>query len=130
MAGFYYKYGKPSLDLSLDNYISLPWNMILNIDMYYCTGGNMGMKLYEDYGNIDVGLRKSFLKENLVFSLWGYDLFGWRRYSTEQYLGKLYTGRYADQDNRYVTLTVTWKFNNFKNKYKGKGAANDVKMRL
>lgn len=130
MAGFYYKYGKPSLDLSLDNYISLPWNMILNIDMYYCTGGNMGMKLYEDYGNIDVGLRKSFLKENLVLSLWGYDLFGWRRYSTEQYLGKLYTGRYADQDNRYATLTVTWKFNNFKNKYKGKGAANDVKMRL
>ena len=123
-------YEKPVFDFTLYNYFNLPWGLILNIDMCYNTGGNMGTDFYEPYGNIDVGLRKSFLNDALQISLWGYDLGKWYDPVTNEQLGRLHLRRYADTETRYVALTITWKFNNFKNKYKGQSAASQEMNRL
>ena len=128
--GIVNNYEKPMFDFTLYNYFRLPWGLILNIDMCYNTGGYSGTDFYEPYGNIDVGLRKSFLNDALQISLWGYDLGKWQDYTTKEQLGRLYTHRYADTDTRYVALTITWKFNNFKNKYKGQSAASQEMNRL
>lgn len=128
--GIVNNYEKPMFDFTLYNYFRLPWGLILNIDMCYNTGGYSGTDFYEPYGNIDVGLRKSFLNDALQVSLWGYDLGKWQDYTTKEQLGRLYTHRYADTDTRSVTLTITWKFNNFKNKYKGQSAASQEMNRL
>ena len=128
--GIVHHYEKPSLDFTLDNYFNLPWGIILNVDLMYNTGGNFDTQHYEPYGTIDIGLRKSFLNDALQVSLWGYDLGKWQDYTTKEQLGRLYTHRYADTDTRYVALTITWKFNNFKNKYKGQSAASQEMNRL
>ena len=128
--GIVHHYEKPSFDFTLDNYFNLPWGIILNVDLMYNTGGNFDTQHYEPYGTIDIGLRKSFLNDALQVSLWGYDLGKWQDYTTKEQLGRLYTHRYADTDTRYVALTITWKFNNFKNKYKGQSAASQEMNRL
>lgn len=128
--GIVHHYEKPSFDFTLDNYFNLPWGIILNVDLVYNTGGNFDTQHYEPYGTIDIGLRKSFLNDALQISLWGYDLGKWQDYTTKEQLGRLYTHRYADTDMRYVALTITWKFNNFKNKYKGQSAASQEMNRL
>lgn len=128
--GIVHHYEKPSFDFTLDNYFNLPWGIILNVDLMYNTGGNFDTQYYEPYGTIDIGLRKSFLNDALQISLWGYDLGKWQDYTTKEQLGRLYTHRYADTDTRSVTLTITWKFNNFKNKYKGQSAASQEMNRL
>ena len=128
--GIVHHYEKPSFDFTLDNYFNLPWGIILNVDLMYNTGGNFDTQHYEPYGTIDIGLRKSFLNDALQVSLWGYDLGKWQDYTTKEQLGRLYTHRYADTDTRYVALTITWKFNNFKNKYKGQSAAGEEINRL
>lgn len=128
--GIVHHYEKPSFDFTLDNYFNLPWGIILNVDLMYNTGGNFDTQHYEPYGTIDIGLRKSFLNDALQISLWGYDLGKWQDYTTKEQLGRLYTHRYADTDTRYVALTITWKFNNFKNKYKGQSAASQEMNRL
>ena len=123
-------YEKPVFDFALYNYINLPWGLILNIDMCYDTGGHMITKFYEPYGNIDIGLRKSFLNDALQISLWGYDVGKWYDSESNEQLGRLHIRRFADTDSRYASLTVTWKFNNFKNKYKGQSAASQEMNRL
>lgn len=128
--GIVHHYEKPSFDFTLDNYFNLPWGIILNVDLMYNTGGNFDTQHYEPYGTIDIGLRKSFLNDALQISLWGYDLGKWQDYTTKEQLGRLYTHRYADTDTRYIALTITWKFNNFKNKYKGQSAASQEMNRL
>lgn len=128
--GIVHHYEKPSFDFTLDNYFNLPWGIILNVDLMYNTGGNFDTQYYEPYGTIDIGLRKSFLNDALQISLWGYDLGKWQDYTTKEQLGRLYTHRYADTDTRSVALTITWKFNNFKNKYKGQSAAGEEINRL
>lgn len=128
--GIVHHYEKPSFDFTLDNYFNLPWGIILNVDLMYNTGGNFDTQHYEPYGTIDIGLRKSFLNDALQISLWGYDLGKWQDYTTKEQLGQLYTHRYADTDTRSVALTITWKFNNFKNKYKGQSAASQEMNRL
>ena len=128
--GIVHHYEKPSFDFTLDNYFNLPWGIILNVDLMYNTGGNFDTQHYEPYGTIDIGLRKSFLNDALQVSVWGYDLGKWQDYTTKEQLGRLYTHRYADTDTRYVALTITWKFNNFKNKYKGQSAASQEMNRL
>lgn len=128
--GIVHHYEKPSFDFTLDNYFNLPWGIILNVDLMYNTGGNFDTQHYEPYGTIDIGLRKSFLNDALQISLWGYDLGKWQDYTTKEQLGRLYTHRYADTDTRSVALTITWKFNNFKNKYKGQSAASQEMNRL
>ena len=128
--GIVHHYEKPSFDFTLDNYFNLPWGIILNVDLMYNTGGNFDTQHYEPYGIIDIGLRKSFLNDALQVSLWGYDLGKWQDYTTKEQLGRLYTHRYADTDTRSVALTITWKFNNFKNKYKGQSAASQEMNRL
>ena len=128
--GIVHHYEKPSFDFTLDNYFNLPWGIILNVDLMYNTGGNFDTQHYEPYGTIDIGLRKSFLNDALQVSLWGYDLGKWQDYTTKEQLGRLYTHRYADTDTRSVALTITWKFNNFKNKYKGQSAASQEMNRL
>lgn len=128
--GIVHHYEKPSFDFTLDNYFNLPWGIILNVDLMYNTGGNFDTQHYEPYGTIDIGLRKSFLNDALQVSLWGYDLGKWQDYTTKEQLGRLYTHRYADTDTRSVVLTITWKFNNFKNKYKGQSAASQEMNRL
>lgn len=128
--GIVHHYEKPSFDFTLDNYFNLPWGIILNVDLMYNTGGNFDTQHYEPYGTIDIGLRKSFLNDALQILLWGYDLGKWQDYTTKEQLGQLYTHRYADTDTRSVALTITWKFNNFKNKYKGQSAASQEMNRL
>ena len=123
-------YEKPVFDFALYNYINLPWGVILNIDMCYDTGGHMITKFYEPYGNIDIGLRKSFLNDALQISLWGYDVGKWYDSESNEQLGRLHIRRFADTDSRYAALTITWKFNNFKNKYKGQSAASQEMNRL
>lgn len=129
-AGYRFDYNKPNMDVTFNNYVSLPLGIILNINMAYNTGGNMGTKIYEDYGNLDIGLRKSFFKESMVLSLWGYDIFDWKQYDTKEYMGKLFTRRHTHQDNRSVSFSISWKFNNYKSKYNGGSASGKEINRL
>ena len=123
-------YEKPMFDFTLQNYFTLPQGIILNIDLCYNTGGNGGTTFYADYGTINVGIRKSFLNDALQLALWGYDLGQWYAPEIREQLGRLQIRRHALTETRYAALTITWRFNNFKNKYKGQSAARDEMNRL
>lgn len=125
-----FHYNKPYGTVICNNTFTFPLDIVANLDMAYYSGGSMDNENYKPKGKIDIGIRKSFDKKGVTISLQGTDLFKWmnsRRYggiNNIQYFVK------SIRDSRSISLTLTWKFNNYKKSYNGKSAAEDEAGRL
>lgn len=123
-------FNRPYGSAVCNNTFSFPHDIITNLDMAYYSGGSMDNENYKPKGSIDIGIRKSFFNKKLVLSLQGTDLFKWmdKRYSGS--INNIQFYQKSIRDSRSVSLTLTWKFNNYKEKYKGRSAAPDEIRRL
>ena len=72
--------------------------------------------------SVDVGLRKAFLNDRLTLQLQGRDLFNSAGSDATLYGG--------DRLISSITLTLRYKFNPAKSKYKGTGAGQDQRSRM
>ncbi len=125
-----FAYNSPYVNLSLNNTFSLPAGFIFRLDGYYYSGGSRGNMDYEPRGSLDAGLMKAFLKNTLVLSLQGKDLFQWMNHDVRQEMNGLAIKRYTRGDSRSVSLTLTWRFNSQKKRYQGTGASDDIMNRF
>ena len=125
-----YHYDKPYLDLSINNTFTLPLNFLVRLDGYFYSGGSRENKSYAPRGRIDLSLSKAFLDETLVVTLQGGDLFRWMDSDIIQEMNGLVIDQRTRGDSRSVSLSVTWRLNNQKSRYKGTGAGKDAINRL
>ena len=79
---------------------------------------------------MDASLTKSFFDDRLSFNLQGIDLTHGRKDGNVIYNKHMDLTVNNVTDSREVRLTVRYKFNTTKNKYKGKGAAEEEIRRL
>ena len=108
----------------------IPKGFMLDFDYSFTGKGNM--RVYEvttPHHQFDVALRKSFLKDALTLELKGTDLFRTKSFTT------MFSGPYKIvqsnlTDSRQVVLTLRYKFNSAKSKYKGTGAGEQQKNRF
>ena len=113
------------------NIIQLPHQFMINLNFNYQGKGHT--LVYETLSHsyaFDLSVKKSFMKDVLTVELEGTDLFNSRR----DYV-MLRSGDYSIiQNNRYdtqeVVLTLRYKFNSAKSKYKGTGAGESAKSRM
>ena len=78
----------------------------------------------------DLSLYKSFLKDKLSLSLYVSDLFKTDKTSVVTYYGTMRESIYEPKAMRDINLTVRYKFNTSRSKYKGTGAGAGQKSRL
>lgn len=78
----------------------------------------------------DLSLYKSFLKDKLTLSLYVSDLFKTDKTSVVTYYGTMRESIYEPKAMRDINLTVRYKFNTSRSKYKGTGAGAGQKSRL
>lgn len=121
---------KPSGTFYFENMWRLPAGFVLSLDMDYATAGNWDVYYNRPQGGVDLGLRRSFLKNMLDVNLQGFDLFKTRRTSNVMYGEAADFSRWNYSDRRQVRLTVTYRFNATRSKYKGTGAAKEEINRL
>lgn len=121
----------PMLTASFENIISLPKDFIFEIDLSYQGKGHY-MNIYSDINiwGCDVSIRKSFFKDALSIELEGYDLFYKQRQNNTVYFERMKAIQIGRFDTREFALTVRYKFNTTKSKYKGSGAGTQEKNRL
>ena len=79
---------------------------------------------------VDISVRKSFLRDALSLELRGNDLFHGSRNYWQTYFGSIIWEQTNQWDTREFSITLRYKFNTTKSKYKGTGAANDELRRL
>ena len=112
-----------------NNHFGLPRGFTLDADFSLMTRGDQDNARQKMLGSIDLTLRKSFLNERLSLQLSARDLL-----NTNTYSGTIYSGNRTmtvdQQTRRTFTLTVRYKFNPAKSKYKGTGAGQEQRGRM
>lgn len=121
---------KPRMTLVWRNSFSLPAGFLFDANVTYNTKGHaqniyMGINSW----NVSLGLYKSFFKERLSFQLQATNLFETDDYDCTIYSGIKTTTDYITEFRR-VSLTMRYKFNAVKSKYKGTGAGGSQKNRM
>jgi hypothetical protein len=121
---------KPVLFAVAGSSFKIPKGLMLDSDYSFTSKGNM--RVYEIPAarhKFDIALRKSFLKDTLSLELKGTDLFRIKSF-TSIYRGPYMIVQSNLTDSRQVVLTLRYKFNSAKSKYKGTGAGEQQKNRF
>lgn len=122
---------KPVVMVSLSNTLEFGYGWRGLLDMSYTSKGySENCYLSRSVSSVDASLYKSFLKDCLTVRLGVSDLFKSKKSGHILHFYQMTTTQTEWQDSREVFLTVRYKFNVTKSKYKGSGAGRNEKNRL
>ena len=123
--------GKPMLIVQASNTFAFNKTLTGEVDFRYQGPGHY-QNIYLDYHQtvLNVSLVKTFFHDRLSIKLAGEDLLDRSRDGNRVYNQQvqLYQGNYNDR--RRFVVTLRYKFNTTRSKYKGEGAGNDEKNRF
>ena len=123
------KFNKPIGSVTFRNNFKLPKGFLLDVKGSYTTKGyQKNIYLADDMIDMNASLSKSFLKDKLTLQLQAYNILNSKQVAT------VYSGIRVLQNtqvmHRQVSLTVRYKFNTTRSKYKGTGAGESQKNRM
>ena len=126
-----YKLNKPIWQFSFNNTFNFGKGWLLSMESYLVTKGDSEIgSLASNTGSLNINLTKSFLKDRLALRIGGTDLFHTRKEGGIGYTESMETKQVSTYDSRQLVVTVTYKFNTSRSKYKGTGAGQAEKSRL
>lgn len=128
--GEYCNLNNPMGVFSLDNNFRFGKGWTANVMGVYSTRGESSVIVLKPNGYVDLSVNKSLLDDRLNLRLKAADLFNSREESYLIYAPHMWFDKTAKLNLRSVSLTVQYRFNASKSKYKGTGAANDELNRL
>ncbi len=123
---------QPHLSLQLGNVVTLPHDWLLQADFNMHTHGYTGSNFKTETTNamLSLSVSKDLLKQRLNIKLTGNDLFNQGIGRGTFYFNRMTFRKTEDNDTRYVSLSLRYRFNVTPSKYKGTGAGNAEKNRL
>ena len=122
---------KPLPVALLNNSFSLPKNLLLTLDMRFQGRGDFqNIYLSKNEFTVNIGLTKSFINDQLQVSMKGHDIFKGKNEGNLLYNHQMDLHQITWYDSRKAELTVRYKFNSAKSKYKGTGAGQKEINRL
>ncbi|MBP5409470.1 MAG: TonB-dependent receptor [Prevotella sp.] len=125
-------FNQPMISLQLGNILTLPHDWLLQVDFnmhtHGCTGANAKSECINPMLSLSVS--KDFCKRRLNVKLSGNDIFNGGISRFTLYSNRFMFNKMEDNDSRFITLSLRYRFNVTSSKYKGTGAGNDEKKRL
>lgn len=126
-----YDLNRPIFQFSMDNSFEFGHGWVASIDAWLTTIGDQENGSFTgNTGSLNVSLTKTFFDDRLSIRLQGYDLLGTEKNKMLSYFDGIQTKQIGWSDSREIGLTVRYKFNTTRSKYKGTGAGNEEKNRL
>ncbi len=121
---------KPIWNYSLQNTFRLPAGWVFMADIQGTSSGNSRMTYMYGQYRVNVRLTKTFMNDRLVLNLRGADILGTYRHEflMEAYPAATYLKK--NLDTRSWQLSVRYKFNSTRSKYKGQSASEEERNRL
>lgn len=118
-----YRLNRPIFMGNFNNAFSLPCGITLNVDYRYQSKGNtMNVYLAKEQHVLDVSISKSFLKDALTLEIKGNDLLYKCWDADLLYNQQMELLQVSKRGTRDLQLTLRYKFNTTRSKYKGTGA--------
>jgi hypothetical protein len=107
------------------NDFTLPKSFVFSCNFRYQSDYNNCYIKTKGQKQIDLGVRKSLLDNKLKLNLEIYDIFNWVKEQYDMNLNDLFWNIDRKKETRYIQLSITYQFNNYSKKYRGKSAAQD-----
>ena len=123
---------QPQLSLQLGNVVTLPHDWLLQADFNMHTHGYTGsnFKIETTNAMLSLSVSKDLFKHRLNIKLTGNDLFNQGIGHGTFYFNRMTFTKTEDNDSRFVSLSLRYRFNVTPSKYRGTGAGNAEKNRL
>ena len=121
---------RPLWYIMFENNLHLPKNWLVNMEYTYQSKGTSQWFTFREEHNLNVNISKMLLKDKLQIKLSGEHLLNNRMSLYDGHINNIYFWQNEDQDQRKVSLSLVYRFNNYSKKYKGQSAADDVLRRL
>ena len=123
--------GKPIPFVGFGNTFKIPKGFMATLDYNYTGKGNQYIyELMKPTHQLDISLRKSFLNDALSIEVKGVDLLKGRSEIIRMISDMYELNQKNAFDSREFVLTIRYKFNSAKSKYKGTGAGEQQKSRM
>ena len=121
----------PTYTASFNNTWDLLLGFMIGLDSYIqSAGASQNIYTEKPCGYVNLSVRKSFLKDALSVELRGNDIFNTYKVRYSLYSGDYYLYQKSIWDRQEFAVTVRYKFNASKSKYKGTGAGDSQKNRM
>ena len=124
------KLNKPEFSARLQNWFILGTTAKALLDINYTGSNHWGMMYRGTSCSVNARVQKTFLKGNLIATLYADDIFRSARNNMITYYGIGTTSNKIYTYTQAVGVTISYNFNATTSKYKGTGAGNDEKSRL
>jgi len=122
---------KPVLLFAIGNTFSFPKGFMLNVEYHLQGKGHiLAYEMVEPLHELEIALSKSFFNDALTVELRGLDLFALRHEKRHLISGVYQILESTRLDSNELVITIRYKFNNVKSKYKGTGAGESERKRL
>ena len=121
---------KPVAMFRFNNTFDTKWAMFSVMMTYITKGYEENHYIYKPMFNTDLSIYKGFLKDCLTFQLYVNDVFGTNDSHIIGKYGKLKETIFDEFSTSKISLTVHYKFNTTRSKYKGTGAGDSQKNRM
>ncbi len=124
-------FDRPLFVGTLNNAFTLPAGFVLNVDYNFQSRGNyQNVYLAGEAHALNVSLQKSFLDNALSVTLQGNDLLHRQSGLAKVYMQNAVATQKSWSDSRQFSITLRYKFNATRSKYRGQGAAAGEIKRL
>lgn len=126
------KLNNPMGTITWNNNLQLPWGILLDVDFLYKTKGDIqNGRFLKPSWRADLSLQKSFLNDNLTIQLDAWNVLDSYKRSFIMYVSDRQTMQMDEHSTHcQARLTIRYKFNASKSKYKGTGAGQEQKSRM
>ena len=121
---------KPVAMFRFNNTFDTKWAMFSVMMTYITKGYEENHYIYKPMFNTDLSIYKGFLKDCLTLQLYVSDVFGTNDSHIIGKYGKLKKTIFDEFSTSKISLTVRYKFNTTRSKYKGTGAGDSQKNRM
>ena len=121
---------KPVAMFRFNNTFDTKWAMFSVMMTYITKGYEENHYIYKPMFNTDLSIYKGFLKDCLTLQLYVSDVFGTNDSHIIGKYGKLKETVFDEFSTSKISLTVRYKFNTTRSKYKGTGAGDNQKNRM
>lgn len=123
-------YNKPLHVARWKNQLQLPWGLTAFTTLVYNTRSQANLTTKHQEFRVDLGLSKSLAKDRLEINLNVADLLNTHSSVSAEWIGDITHHSNTSNMARSLSLSVSYRFNSTRSKYRGAGAGTSERQRL
>lgn len=124
------KYNSTDFSIRSYNDFDLPNNFTFSLNFNYQTNNDYYLMKRKHSESIDIGIRKSFIDNQLKVNFETRDVFNWVSEKNTVKVNNICFDQSKKRESQYVILSIVYQFNNYKKRYRGDNAAKEDIDRL